>query len=53
MPTLWFIWSGKNKKTDFEKFESKSKNIPFTGFKITGKACLTMVEGRIVYESIK
>ncbi len=34
-----------------EGFESKSHNSPFIGWKMTGKAILTMVGGRIVWES--
>jgi len=33
-----------------EGFKSKSHNSPFTGWKMTGKAILTMVGGRIVWE---
>ena len=36
-----------------EKFQSKSQNTPFKGRKVTGKAILTMVSGRIVMEKDK
>ena len=41
-----------NRKYVVEKegFKSKSHNSPFTGWKMTGKAILTMVGGRIVWE---
>ncbi len=31
-------------------FFSKSRNTPFTGRKLTGRADLTIVRGRVVYE---
>ncbi len=34
-----------------EKFESKSCNTPFAGFKVQGCAFLTMVNGKIVYQN--
>jgi len=34
-----------------DSFRSKSHNSPFIGFKVKGKAILTMVGGRIVWES--
>ncbi len=33
-----------------EKFHSKSKNSPFDGFKVKGKAVITVVAGKIVYQ---
>ncbi|MBM4085499.1 MAG: dihydroorotase, partial [Planctomycetes bacterium] len=30
------------------KFESKARNCPFHGWKLTGKAVLTLVGGRLV-----
>jgi dihydroorotase len=44
--------------TDLEKdvvvhantFQSRSRNTPFNGWKLKGKALLTMVEGRIVFQ---
>jgi dihydroorotase len=33
-----------------EKFHSKSKNSPFEGFKVKGRAVKTVVAGKIVYE---
>ncbi|MDA3918270.1 MAG: dihydroorotase [Deltaproteobacteria bacterium] len=37
-------------KIDPETFESKSRNTPFSGFKVKGGTFLTMVNGRIVYQ---
>ncbi|MBF0118219.1 MAG: dihydroorotase [Desulfobacterales bacterium] len=34
---------------DSKTFKSKSRNTPFNGWKLKGKAILTMVEGKIVY----
>jgi dihydroorotase len=36
---------------DSQKFYSKSKNSPFDGFKVKGRAVLTMVNGKIVFNS--
>ena len=38
-------------KVDIEKFQSLSKNCPFDGWQLQGKAVLTMVDGRIVFEA--
>ncbi len=35
---------------DPDKFFSKSKNSPFKGWKVRGRAVLTMVDGRIVWD---
>lgn len=35
---------------DAECFASLSRNCPFDGWQVTGRAVLTMVDGRIVYE---
>lgn len=35
---------------DPEKFESKSKNTPFAGHKVRGRAFLTIVGGKVVYK---
>jgi dihydroorotase len=35
---------------DSQKFFSKSKNSPFNGFKVKGRAVLTTVAGKIVYK---
>jgi dihydroorotase len=37
---------------DAEKFRSISRNTPFNGWRVKGKAHLTMVSGRIVFESM-
>jgi len=34
---------------DSESFKSKSKNSPFSGMKVQGRASLTMVNGKVVY----
>ena len=36
-------------QVDVQQFRSKSRNSPFNGFKLKGKALLTMVDGRIVH----
>lgn len=36
-------------KIDLESFKSKSKNSPFSGIKVNGRAFLTMVNGKVVY----
>jgi dihydroorotase len=33
-----------------QKFYSKSKNSPFDGFKVKGRAVMTVVGGKVVYE---
>lgn len=38
------IWT-----VDVNKFESKSKNSPYNGFTLSGKAHMTIVEGRVMY----
>ena len=35
---------------DSQKFHSKSKNSPFDGFKVKGRAIKTVVAGKVVYE---
>ena len=47
---LTIIDTEREYKIDPEKFESKSRNTPFTDFKVKGCAVLTMVNGRIVYQ---
>ena len=37
---------------DPKKFKSKSKNTPFTGWKLEGKVVMTMVAGEIVYKAM-
>ncbi len=39
-------------KVESEKFCSKSRNTPFNGWAMRGKAVLTMVEGRVVFDDI-
>jgi dihydroorotase len=36
---------------DPAKFKSKSRNTPFAGMKLKGRAVLTIVDGRTVYEN--
>lgn len=40
------IWT-----VDAERFASLSRNCPFDGWQVAGRAVLTMVDGRIVYEA--
>ncbi|VAX23792.1 Dihydroorotase, partial [hydrothermal vent metagenome] len=35
---------------DPEKFRSKGKNSPFGGWKVKGRADVTVVKGKVVYE---
>jgi dihydroorotase len=35
---------------DAERFQSLSRNTPFDGWNVKGKAVLTMVGGKIVYQ---
>ncbi len=35
---------------DADKFKSKSRNTPFNGWKVKGKAVVTIVGGRVVYD---
>lgn len=37
---------------DSQKFYSKSKNSPFDGFKVKGKAVMTVVGGKVVYDDL-
>jgi dihydroorotase len=39
-------------QVDVRTFRSKSKNSPFQGWNMKGKAVLTMVEGRIVFNQL-
>jgi len=36
---------------DAERFASLSRNCPFDGWQVTGRAVVTLVDGRIVYEA--
>ena len=38
------IWT-----VDVNKFKSKSKNSPYNGFTLSGKAHMTIIEGKIAY----
>lgn len=46
---LTLIDLGHEWTVDVEKFASKSKNSPFNGRKVKGKAVMTIVEGRVRY----
>jgi dihydroorotase len=35
---------------DSQRFFSKSRNTPFEGLPLTGFACVTILDGRIVFE---
>ena len=39
-------------QVDIHSFRSKSRNSPFHGWKLKGKALLTMVEGRVVFNQL-
>ena len=38
---------------DPEQFRSKSRNTPFAGRVLKGRACATMVDGKMIYNTIK
>ncbi|GFO63571.1 dihydroorotase [Geomonas paludis] len=42
---------GKEWQVDAAKLESKSKNSPFLGWKMKGKAVYTVVKGQVVYQA--
>ena len=35
---------------DKNEFESKGKNTPFHGKEVTGRVCMTILNGKVVYE---
>jgi len=37
-------------KIDKNEFASKGKNTPFHGREVTGRVCMTIMDGNIVYE---
>ncbi len=41
----------KEWEVDAAKLESKSKNSPFIGWKMKGKALYTVVKGQVVYQA--
>jgi len=51
MADLTIIDPDVSYKINPELFKSKSKNTPFFGFKVKGKPFLTMVNGKIVYQT--
>ncbi len=42
-----------NQVIDANQFQSKSRNTPFQGWKTTGKAIMTIVDGKVVYRSLQ
>ena len=46
---ITIIDTRKNFTVDAKKFKSKSRNTPFDGWKLQGKAVLTMVEGTVIF----
>jgi dihydroorotase len=40
---------GMNLTVHADRFQSKSRNTPFEGWRLRGKAVMTMVDGRVVY----
>lgn len=40
-----------NYKVDAEKFQSKSRNTPFNGWNLKGKAVMTILGGQVVFDS--
>ncbi|MBU5637354.1 dihydroorotase [Geomonas sp. Red69] len=42
---------GKEWQVEADKLESKSKNSPFLGWKMKGKAAYTVVKGQVVYQA--
>jgi dihydroorotase len=49
---LTIIDPGLEFEVDVRSFRSKSRNSPFHGWKLKGKALLTMVEGKIVFNQM-
>ncbi len=48
---LTIIDTDKEWVVDVNNFKSKSKNTPYAGWKMKGKAVMTIVRGKIVYET--
>ncbi|QWV99641.1 dihydroorotase [Geomonas nitrogeniifigens] len=48
---LTVIDPGKEWQVEADKLESKSKNSPFLGWKMKGKAAYTVVKGQVVYQA--
>lgn len=49
---LTIIDLDKTYRVDAAEFKSKSRNTPFDGWQMKGKAVLTMVNGRIVFNDM-
>jgi dihydroorotase len=39
-------------KVNVKKFKSKSRNSPYNGRRLTGRAIMTIVDGRVVYQTV-
>ena len=42
----------RNYKIDKNTFVSKGRNTPFDGFEVTGEVVCTLVDGKIVYDTL-
>jgi dihydroorotase len=49
---LTLLDTEKTHTVDAERFKSLSRNTPFDGWEMKGKAVLTMVDGKIVFEDL-